>query len=392
MGAPAARCYEFSRRWVQAGHKVSVVCGIPNHPVGKVYDGYSKKLLHAEIIDGIQVYRSWVYVTPNEGNVRRSFNYLSYGISSVVTSEFIRHVDIVIASSPQFFAAAAGYIVSVLKRIPFVLEVRDLWPDSFQAVDVNIPGFAFHLLKKIERLLYRKAKKIVIVSEAFRNHLTTAGAENNKISTITNGVAKNIFHPRHKSRLYLNGHLKEKFLVSYVGTMGMAHGLETVLESARELADREEIHFVFVGEGAKKEELKSMARTLPNVTFIDRQPRKTIAYILNESDVALVLLRNSPLFKTVIPSKMFEVMGCGRPMILGVEGEAKRILDEAQGGICIEPENAKELTRAVLQFYNDRELCRRRGENAFQYAHTNFDLDILAQRYLHVLHSAERVN
>ena len=385
MGAPAARAYEFSRRWVNAGHRVSVICGVPNHPTGKVYAGYQPRAFFHERIEGIDVYRSWVYVTPNAGTFRRSLNFLSFGFSSVIASEALKDVDVCIATTPQFLAGISGGVVSRLKRVPFVLEVRDLWPDSINVVVDDAHRGLMSLLRHIEHRMYSAADRIVIVSDAFRRHIRDTGIADERIRYVPNGVNSAMFFEREAGRKHFNGALKDKFLVGYVGTHGLAHGLETAIEAARLLREDGRIHFLFVGEGARKSALKRAAEGLQNVTFVDRLPRETVAEMLSELDVGLVHLRKAELLKTVIPSKMFEIMGAARPIILGVEGEAKRILDEAGAGIAIEPENAYQLKDAIMTLQNDPTLCKRLGANGSAYARSRFNLDALADRYLDIL-------
>jgi glycosyltransferase involved in cell wall biosynthesis len=384
MGAPAARAYEFSRRWVESGHRVTVVCGVPNHPTGELYPGYRRQWRRRETIDGIEVHRMWVYVTPNSGKLRRVLNYISFGMTAVLGSIGIKDVDICIASTPQFFAGLAGAVVRRLKHVPLCLEVRDLWPDSLAAVEVGAGGMMMRLLRGIERFMYRSAKGIVIVSPAFRGHIEETGIPAGRISVVPNGLNSALFHPREGERRHF-AQWRDRFLVGYVGTLGMAHGLESALEAARMLKDTN-MHFVFVGEGARKDELKRLAADMTNVSFLDRQSRETIAAMLAELDVALVLLRDTPLFRTVIPSKMFEIMGSGIPMVLGVDGQARRIFEAADAGIAIPPGDADSLTAALLQLAADPALRKRCGRNASQFVRENYDLNVLAQNYIDVLH------
>ncbi len=383
MGAPAARAYEFSRRWVAAGHRVTVLCGVPNHPTGVVYPGYRRQWRRRETVDGIEVHRMWVYVTPNSGTLRRALNYVSFGITAVLGARGIKDVDVCIASTPQFFAGLAGTAVRRLKRAPLCLEVRDLWPDSLAAVEVGAGGFVMRLLRGIERYMYRAAQGIVIVSPAFRAHIESTGIRAARIGVVPNGLSAALFHPREGERRHFAA-WRDNFLVGYVGTHGMAHGLETALEAARMLAETN-MHFIFVGEGARKEDLKRQAAGMPNVTFIDRQPRETIAGMLAELDVALVLLRDTALFRTVIPSKMFEIMGSGIPMVLGVDGQARAILEAADAGIAIQPGDARALADALRRLAADPAQRSRYGENASQYVRENYDLDTLARNYLDIL-------
>ena len=383
MGAPAARAYEFSRRWVAAGHRVTVLCGVPNHPTGAVYPGYRRQWRRRETVDGIEVHRMWVYVTPNAGMLRRTVNYVSYGITAVLGSIGIQDVDVCIASTPQFFAGLAGTAVRRLKGAPLCLEVRDLWPDSLAAVEVGASGAVMRLLRGIERFMYRSARGIVAVSPAFRAHIESTGIAAERIAIVPNGVSSALFRPRDGGRRHF-APWKDRFLVGYIGTHGLAHGLETALDAAR-LLEGENFHLVFVGEGARKEELKRLAATLGNASFLDRQPRETIAEMLGELDVALVLLRDTPLFRTVIPSKMFEIMGAGVPMILGVDGQARAILDAADAGIAIPPGDADALAAALRRLAADPALRARYGGNASRHVRENYDLDVLARNYLAVL-------
>ena len=388
MGAPAARAYEFSKRWVQMGHTVSVVCGIPNHPVGVVYPGYASKALHHEVIDGIDVYRTWVFVTPNARKVRRSVNYLSFGFSAAIASERIRDVDVCIATTPQFFSGVSGTFVKKLKRIPLVLEVRDLWPDAIEAVRIDANQSFLNFLRRIEKYMYATADRIVIVSPAYEDILTRKGVPSGKIHVIPNGVSADLFDRRPKDRRHFNGQMRDKFLVAYIGTHGLAHGLETMIDAADTLKNDPGVQFILVGEGASKNDLIQYANGLPNVLFVDRQSRETIAEMLNEIDLSLVMLRKADLFTKVIPSKMFEIMGTGKPIILGVEGVARRIVEDAQAGVAIEPQNTQALVQAIAEFRRDASLRASCGNNAYQYVREHYNLDTLAEKYAGILQSA----
>ncbi len=385
MGAPAARAYEFSRRWVKMGHTVSVICGIPNHPHGIVYPGYHKELLRHEIIDGIDVYRTWVFVTPNARKVRRSINYLSFGFSAALASEKLRGVDVCIATTPQFFAGVSGTFVKSLRKVPLVLEVRDLWPDAIKAVRIDASRRSMEFLRKIERYMYGRADRIVIASPAFGEHLLRKSVPPEKIHVITNGVSADLFERRPNGRAHFNGPMKDKFLVAYIGTHGLAHGLETFIDAAGRFRGDSGIQFIMVGEGAAKDRLLRYAGGAPNILFLGRQSREVISEMLNEIDLSVVMLRKAELFKSVIPSKMFEIMGVGKPIVLGVEGESRRILDEAGAGIAVEPENADMLASAIRRLRDDTALRKRMGESAYGYVREHYNLDVLAGRYLDVL-------
>ncbi len=384
MGAPAARAYEFSRRWAAAGHRVTVICGVPNHPTGEVYPGYRRQWRRVEEIEGVEVHRMWVHVAPNAGTVRRTLNYVSFGVTAVLGALRVKGADVCVASTPQFFAGLAGTVIRRLKRIPLLLEVRDLWPDSLAAVEMDAGGALMSLLRRIERFMYRSAKRIVVVSPAFRPHIEDTGIPPERIAVVPNGVNTALFQPRDAAPRKHFAFPGVAFLAGYIGTHGLAHGLESALEAARMLRN-EGVHFVFVGEGARKQALKAQAAELDNVHFFDRRPREIIAEMYGELDAALVLLRATPLFRTVIPSKMFEIMGTGTPIVLGVEGQARDILDAAGAGIAVPPEDPAALAEALRRLRDDTALRAEAGKNAYRHVRENYDLDALARSYLTIL-------
>jgi len=390
MGALAARTYEHCVRWVKRGHKVTIISGTPNHPTGKIYPGYKNKLIQRENVDGIQVIRTWVYLVPNRKPWERIANYTSFMVSSIFGILFVSSkIDAVIASSPQLLVGITGYLASRLKRCPFIFEVRDLWPESIAAVSPIKNNFFLKLLNLLAGFLYKKADKVIAVSPAIKEAIISKGGDKNKVEMIPNGVDLGLFKPAvingRKIRECFN--LYNKFIVSYIGTIGLAHGLGIVLEVAKKLEKYEDITFLFVGEGAEKEKLikRSREMKLKNVLFVPRQPKSEIPAFLAASDVALVLLRKREVFKTVIPSKMLEIMAAKKPMILGVEGQAKEILEDANAGIAIEPENADQLCNAIIKLYHDRELRNKFGSNGRSFVEKNYNRDILALKYEKVL-------
>ncbi len=385
MGALPARCHEMSRRWVRAGHRVSVIAGIPNYPAGRVYPGYEGRAFVHEIIDGINVYRSWVYVTPNAGSLKRSVNFVTFGLSAILVANALERVDVCIASSPQLLAGFAGGVVSRMIDAPFVLEVRDLWPDSIEAVGLSMNRRAYHALQWIERRMYHAADRIVVVSRAFRDHIIDCGVDAAHLAVVTNGIDSSMFDVPATARQEFTGALAGKCIVMYAGTIGMAHGLEILLDAARSLADLPDVHIVIAGDGAERQRLAALIAGMPNVTYVGRHPRQTIARMWLESDVGVVLLRDTPLFRTVIPSKMFEVMAAGRPLVLGVDGEARRIMDEAGAGTAIPPGDAERLADAIRAYHADPALRAAHGHAGAAHVRAHFDFELLADRYLHLL-------
>lgn len=386
MGAPAARAYENASRWVDMGHDVTVLCGVPNHPVGEIYDGYKNKPWQKEEVDGIKVVRTWVYPTPNRKAWERIVNYGSFGFSSLTGSILIRKPDVIIGTSPQLLVALSSYMISEFKRVPFVFEVRDLWPETIEATGTTQNNFLIWTLRHLSDLLYRKAKQIVVVTNSFKDKIQKLGVNSGKIKIIPNGVDLELFKPSNDKNKKSNK-WNEDFLVSYIGTLGECQGLSVVLKAAEKLEEFEDIHFLFVGEGAKKEQLKKKKRkkNLTNVEFLDKQPKSDIPKFLSFSNVSLVMLKKRKLFESVIPSKMFESMAMRNPVILGAKGESRNILNEADAGIAIEPENHSQLKDAILKLYRNKRFGEKLGRNGREYVKENYTRETFAKKYIKVL-------
>jgi glycosyltransferase involved in cell wall biosynthesis len=360
VNAPASRTHEHCRLWVQSGHQVTVITCAPNFPTGRVFEGWQNRLWQQGEIDGIRVIRVWSYITANEGFLRRVLDYMSYMASATLASLFVRRVDVVIGTSPQFFTAVAGWAVGALKRVPFIFELRDLWPESIKAVGAMKSSRLIGWIEKLELFLYRRAARIISVTHSFRRTLGKRGIDMNKIDVVTNGVDIARFSPRPKDpALERELGLEGRFVAGYIGTHGLAHALETLLDAAELLKKRpggERVRLLLLGDGARKAELKADAarRGLDNVLFIDSVPKEQVARYWSVLDVAVIHLRRTELFTTVIPSKLFECMGMGIPVLHGVEGESADIVRKEGVGCVFEPENAEELADQLLRLMGDR--------------------------------------
>ena len=386
VNAPASRTFEHCREWVKAGHRVTVVTCAPNFPKGKVFDGYRNRLWQTETMEGIKVIRVWSYITANEGFLRRILDYQSYMLSAIIASIFVRKVDLIIGTSPQFFTACAAYVVSRYKFRPYIFELRDLWPESIKAVGAMKNERAIRFLEWLEMFLYRKSAKVVSVTRSFKEILMKRGIDGSKIEVITNGVDISQFKPRPKdpeltAKLGMTG----KFVAGYIGTHGLAHGLETLLAAAERLRGQD-IVFLFLGDGARKDALKQMAaeKKLDNVVFVDSVSKADVARYWSLLDVSVIHLKKTDLFTTVIPSKLFESMGMGLPVLHGVEGESADIVREEGAGIPFEPENVDQLFDALMRLKsNPAELdeFRARCLKGAQ----NFDRTNLALRMMKIL-------
>ena len=389
--APATRTYEHARSWVAAGHEVTVLANAPNFPTGKVFPGYKNKLWQRETMEGIAVVRVWTYVTANEGFFRRSLDYFSFAVSGVLGGVFLPRPDVIVATSPQIFTTLAGCILAWIKRRPFVFELRDLWPDSIVAVGAMREGSLLRILRCLEYWLYRRSAKIVSVTNSFKQILVANGVPEEKITVIRNAVDLKAFVPGPKpAELVKRLGLERKFIAAYVGTIGLAHGLGVLLSAAETLRDREDLAFVIVGTGAEHTKLEGDAkhRGLNNVIFVGAVDKEEVKLYWRLCDVALVLLRDVPVFQTVIPSKMFEAMGTGRPMILGVRGESQALLQEAGSGISIPPEDSEALAQAIKKMIDNPVECKEMGAAGRVFVERKFDRSKLALEMLRVLEEA----
>lgn len=394
VNAPASRTYEHCKEWCANGHYVQVITCAPNHPRGNVFEGYKNSLFFREVINGVNVCRVWTYLTANEGFLKRTLNYVSFMFAGIFASLFYKKkFDVVVTTSPQFFNGLTGYFVSRIKRTPWVLEIRDLWPDSILAVGAINNKLIIKILKIIELFCYRKCSHIVVVTDSFKDHMIRLGISSEKITVIKNGVDLELFQPPLSGSQNLPGELlakfnelKGKFVAAYVGTHGMAHHLETILEAAEQLKGENRIHFLLVGDGAERQKLFQIKEEndLKNVSMIGLLPKEAMPYIWHISDVSLIVLKKDELFETVIPSKMFESMAMRKPIIMGVKGEAKRLLLEADSGIPIEPEDFNQLKNAVLTLFENTELARTLGNNGHEFVYKNYDRKALAKKYLGV--------
>ncbi|MDX1545975.1 MAG: glycosyltransferase family 4 protein [Rhodothermales bacterium] len=390
VNAPATRLYEHARQWVRDGHDVEVLTSAPNFPEGRVYDGYENRFTTGEV-DRIKVTRVPTYIAPNKGILRRTLSYVTYMASARWYARRLQQKpDVVVATSPQFFAGIAGYLMSRYQRVPFVLEIRDLWPESIVAVGALKRNAVIRFFERLERFLYERAEHIVVVTNAFKRFIVDKGIRPDKITVLKNGADLETWgaplEAAKVAALRRRHGLDGKFVVSYIGTIGMAHRADVLLEAARRCPDPDVV-FMVVGTGAERAalEARQAALGLPNFRLLGKVPKDEVRYLMALTDVSAVHLKASPLFKTVIPSKIFEAMASRTPIVLGVEGETKEILAEAGAGIPIEPENAGALVEAVLRLKREPALYARMAQSGYQHVHTHYDRSRLARRYAALL-------
>src|SRR5258708_22723170 len=376
------------------GHDVAVVTGFHKHPTGVVPMEWRSGLgrfLHKEKIDGVQVVRTWLWPLPNRKAHERIRNYVSFCLSASLSGLGISKPDVAIGTSPQLLVALAGWWLARWKRVPFVFEVRDLWPESLAAVGAGGEGSLLHrTLGAIAGFLYRRADRIVVVAPAFKDHLIRYwNVPAAKISIVENGVEIDLFRldpAAIEVRKQLK--LKDRFLGCYICTMGNAHGLETLIAPAEERQTAlPSAMFLLIGEGAEKERMVELAaaRGLTNIQFLGQQPRERIPAYVSAADLCLVMLKKTELFKTVIPTKLLEYIACECPVVVAVDGQARQIVEEAGAGVFVEPENSKALVKAILELAEDPERRRQMGASGRQYIVNRFSREKTARDYITVL-------
>ncbi len=386
--APASRTYEHAREWVRAGEQVTVLTGVPNFPFGKVYEGYRNALLQTERMDGIEVYRVWTYMAANQGFYRRSLDFVSFMVAAVLGSFRIVSPDVVVATSPQFFAGLGGYIISKLKRCPFVFEVRDLWPEPIKVVGLMREGFLIRLLNGVARYLYLHSDRVVTVGKGYKTQIQDKyGVPASKIAVVPNGVLFELFSRQGRRDQYRKElGWGDKFVVVYVGTHGMSQKLETLLEAAQYIADQS-ILFAFVGDGAEKEKLIRLKGQLDlqNCVFYPIQPKERVPSFYEAADACIVALRKSELFKGSYPSKMFEALSMACPVILSGEGQSAEILMASGSGIVVPPEMPETLAKQLLYLQEHPAEATAMGERGRHYVQNHYSRRVWAQRYLELL-------
>jgi len=389
IGAPSARISELAREWVRQGHDVTVVTGLPNHPTGIVPPEYRGTWFRRETVDGITVFRNWVFATPNEGFVKRTLGHLSFMVSTLVfTLPRARRFDVLVVSSPTFFVVISTWIMSRVWRIPYVFEVRDLWPGIFVELGILKNRAIIRVLEAIEMFLYRGAAQVVVVTDAFGGILRGRGIAAGRVTTITNGVDVDAYHGASRDTTLRREHgFGDAFVALYIGAHGISQALSAIVDAAAILADDAEILVVFVGEGADKKAIQARAAGLglTNVRFLPGQPKALMPEWYATADAVFVPLRNIPMFESFIPSKMFEVLAAERPIVGSVKGEAREILERSGGAIVVDPEDAAAIAGAVRRVKADRALGAGLGAHGGAFVRANYDRRVLARRYLDLL-------
>jgi glycosyltransferase involved in cell wall biosynthesis len=386
LGALATRVRELTREWARLGHEVHVLTGLPHHPEGVVPEAYRRTLLRHELVDGVHVHRAFLYAARNKGIARRSASFASFGVSAVLAGMTVPRPDVIIATSPQFFTAVAGAIVSDIRDVPLIVEIRDLWPRSIWEVGA-LPRehVAIRVLERLEQWLYERADRLVSVSQSFRPYLAERGGLRaaDEVEFVPNGVTLTRFPPDVDSRaLHAELGLDDRPVVAYAGTIGLAHGIEVVLDAARLVPD---VQVVLIGAGAERQKIEQAAEPIENLTIGPAVPSHRMPEVYGLADILLVPLRDLPLFETVLPSKMFEIMAMQRPLILGARGEPARLIERAGSGLVVPPEDSDALAAAIRQLVDDPTLREKMGLAGRTFVEDHFDRSKLALEYIAIM-------
>lgn len=391
VGATQTRAYEMATGLIRAGHQVTMLTEVPNHPEGIIRPEYRGRFWVRETLDGIDVIRVWVKTAPVKTMRTRLAFYLSYMLNGTLAGLVLARgrYDVIYATSPPLFVGGAALALSFLRRIPLVFEVRDLWPESAVALgELRNPRF-IRWATWLEERCYHRAQRVVVVTEGVRNRLIERGFPSEKLTLIPNGANTDLFHPQPEAGRALRSEmgLGDRFLVLYAGIHGIAQGLETVLQAARQLAGDPRIHFIFVGDGPCKADLLRLKRdtNLPNVTMLDAQPREAIPAYLSAADVALIPLRRLELFKGAVPSKMFDAWACGCPVVLSIDGESRQVLERAHAGVFVEPESAEAMAETIRALSTDSDRCRAYGRNGRRFVEAHYSRQAQARQLVELL-------
>lgn len=385
-----SRWNEFSRIWTAAGHNVTVVAGMMHYNGHEKRAEYKGKYFVPKKQGDVTVWRCHVSEAYNKSFLGRLWGYFSFMFSALWAGLFKAKgkFDVVIVTSPPLFVGITGYLISRLRRMPFVFEVRDLWPES--AIDTGVLNnkLIIKLAYWVEAFIYRTAKMINVLTPAFYNTLRDKkGIPESKLIQISNAadfslsekLLRDFDREAFRKEHQLDGH----FVITYVGAHGVANHLEQVLDAGEALADTN-VLFLLIGQGMEKERLMKMAakRKVPNVRFLDSVPKAEVFRYILASEMGASVLKKVDTFKTVYSNKTFDYMSCKRPILMAIDGVSRQLVEDAGAGTYVEPENAAEYSRIIRQYLAQPHRVATEGESGYQYARNNFDREVLAARYL----------
>lgn len=385
VGAPQNRIFELAKGLQRNGHHVTILTAMPNYPVGEVFEGYRGKILMEEELEGIRIVRTWIYTTPSKGFIARLMNYFSFTLTSVLLGLWkVGKHDIIFTESPPLFLGGSGYILSALLQAKYIFNVSDLWPESAVKLGVLKNEPLIKMSTMLEEFCYDKADLISGQTRGIVDNIASRGYDPAKIFLLTNGVDTALFSKANRDEtLREELGIAGKFALVYAGIHGLAQGLEVMVRAAERLRDYPEIAIVFVGEGPEKEQLVKLAQELEltNVYFLPLQKKKDMPRLLASMDATIIPLKKLDLFKGALPSKMFEALACELPIVLAVDGEARVLIEAAEAGIYVEPENVDEMSAAVLKLYQNPDLVKTLGANGRVYVEEHYSRRRILEKF-----------
>jgi len=372
--AGGTRHYELAQRLVANDNRFTVVTSRVSYMTGK----QAETIADGESVDGIRVVRAYALPSHHQSFLRRIFSFLSFMASSAWAAWKVKDVDLVMGTSPPLFQAVSAWLVARLRRKPFLLEIRDLWPEFAIECGVLRNRWLIGLARQLERFLYAKADHILVNSPAYRDYLLNRGIKESKISFIPNGVDTQTFDavPTDDAvRIELG--LRDEFVVMYAGALGLANDIDTILNAAARLQNDPQIHFVLVGDGKERSRLEEMKNRLglSNVTFAGARDKAEMPRMLAAADACVATLKNIPMFRTTYPNKVFDYMAASRPTVLAIDGVIRQVVEAAGGGIAVPPGDPASLANAVQRLSQDRDQAREMGQAACEYVTVHFNRD-----------------
>lgn len=385
-----SRFNQFVRYFAGKGHEVTVIAGMVHYNTGKKPQEYKGRFkVIEEYCPGARIIRTHVSEAYNKSFFGRLWAYFSFTVSSSLVALREKKHDLILVTSPPLSVGITGLLVKALKRIPFIFEIRDLWPESAIDTGVITNPMLIKFSYWLEKQCYKYADLINVLTPAFAEHLQKKkNVSDQKLIFIPNGADLDIFAPGPKMNWVREMYqLQDKFIITYLGAHGVANHLITLVETANKLRDFSMIHFLLIGDGMEKEMLIKAANSygLTNITFVESQPKGKVVDFCNAADVCTAVLQKNDTFKTVYPNKVFDYMSCAKPIVLGIDGVARALVEEARAGIFVEPENTDQMAEMILTLYRHPELCDQYGKQGREYVVKNFSRESLAHRYMEVL-------
>lgn len=381
------RHFELGRHLVDNENQFTVVTSSKSYLTGESTKS-SQDGLPKELVEGIRVLRAYTYPALHRGFIWRVLSFLSFMISSIWSGLTCGPVDLVMGTSPPIFQAFSAWLVSAIRRRPLLLEIRDLWPEF--AIDMGIlkNPILIATSKWLEGFLYARANHLLVNSPAYRDYLINRGIPAEKITLIPNGVDPAMFDPEGDgAEMRTRWKLEDKFVVTYAGALGIANDIPTILGAANHFKEQSDICFLLVGDGMKRPEMEEMSADmgLENVIFTGAVPKNEMVQVLSASNACVATLQDIPMFRTTYPNKVFDYMAAGRPTILGIDGVIREVIEQADGGIFVQPGDSKALANAVQTLYSEPCLAQEMGQSSRQYVIEHFNRAEHAQRFVELI-------